>query len=419
MGDSKKNAGGKFRTALPEGLRLKETYKASESLKSRIMSAACGEDGVCGGRLADGVPGGASAGRDSMSGRRWPRILVQIFGPVAAVLALAGVFLFVPMSSLKATDTVFDMAAGIFSRSKSFVMEVKVRTDPAENFSYVDPRLGFVRHRLTVEPSTGRWRLEKHRKVAVNDGENIWSWNRPSMLGTKMALSETGAIGDFALLADPSMILIKEKERAEAISWSSYRKKIRGNMITVTVFTRKQGSFANDYMLYMSTEEADTRRVYEFDRRTGELTGLRIDMVKGRKSVTVMELVRIEYDAEIPDDAFIPCDGVEWLDITSEPEGNLFSGITPVQAVSRMFTYMDPWRPDVLKEILWNYHLDRLKDTYEGSRILKIRRPFRSGTYCGVYVPVTIEKRDGSRDRLTVALRNDNQDGVWVVDGGI
>ena len=84
-----------------------------------------------------------------------------------------------------------------------------------------------------------------------------------------------------------------------------------------------------------------------------------------------------------------------------------------------MFTYMDPWRPDVLKEILWNYHLDRLKDTYEGSRILKIRRPFRSGTYCGVYVPVTIEKRDGSRDRLTVALRNDNQDGVWVVDGGI
>ena len=209
------------------------------------------------------------------------------------------------------------------------------------------------------------------------------------------------------------------REEAEEISWSSYRKKIRGNMITVTVFTRKQGSFANDYMLYMSTEEADTRRVYEFDRRTGELTGLRIDMVKGRKSVTVMELVRIEYDADIPDDAFIPSDGVEWLDITSEPEGNLFTGITPVQAVSRMFTYMDPWRPDVLKEILWNYHLDSLKDTYEGSRILKIRRPFRSGTYCGVYVPVIIEKRDGSRDRLTVALRNDNQDGVWVVDGGI
>ena len=124
MGDSKKNAGGKFRTALPEGLRLKETYKASESLKSRIMSAACGEDGVYGGRLADGVPGGASAGRDSMSGRRWPRILVRIFGPVAAVLALAGVFLFVPMSSLKATDTVFDMAAGIELRDVALELAV-------------------------------------------------------------------------------------------------------------------------------------------------------------------------------------------------------------------------------------------------------------------------------------------------------
>ena len=112
-------------------------------------------------------------------------------------------------------------------------------------------------------------------------------------------------------------------------------------------------------------------------------------------------------------------EGVDWVDITGEPEGRLFVGITPVQAVARMFHYMDPWRPEVLKEILWSYHLDALKDSYEGSRIRKIGRPFRSGTYCGVYVPVTVERRGGGRERLTIALRNDNPDRVWVVDGGI
>ena len=110
---------------------------------------------------------------------------------------------------------------------------------------------------------------------------------------------------------------------------------------------------------------------------------------------------------------------MDWVDITGEPEGRLFVGITPVQAVARMFHYMDPWRPEVLKEILWSYHLDALKDSYEGSRIRKIGRPFRSGTYCGVYVPVTVERRGGGRERLTIALRNDNPDRVWVVDGGI
>ena len=142
------------------------------------------------------------------------------------------------MSSLKATDTVFDVAAGIFSRSKSFSMTVKVRTEPGENFSYVDPRKGFVWHTLTVEPETGRWRLEKQRKVAVYDGSSIWSWNRPSMLGTKMGVQETGTIGDFSLFLDPCTILLNEKERADSIRWSSYRKVVRGGRERLTIALR-------------------------------------------------------------------------------------------------------------------------------------------------------------------------------------
>ena len=449
MENKRKHTGLEPEMPLPEGLRLKEEYRASGTLKGRIMERAkretpeirhaalehagrpatgaggasenCAEFHAMRKRTAVGYGTGNAGHPGGVPGRKDKRRYGWLYfcGPLAAAIAAAGIFLFVPMSSLKATDTVFDVAAGIFSRSKSFSMTVKVRTEPGENFSYVDPRKGFVRHTLTVEPETGRWRLEKQRKVAVYDGSSIWSWNRPSMLGTKMGVQETGTIGDFSLFLDPCTILLNEKERADSIRWSSYRKVVRGGRVTVTVFTKRQGDFRNDYMLYMSTEEADTRRVYEFDRRSGELTGMKIDMVDGRRAVTVMELERIRYDAEIPESIFDRPEGVDWVDITGEPEGRLFVGITPVQAVARMFHYMDPWRPEVLKEILWSYHLDALKDSYEGSRIRKIGRPFRSGTYCGVYVPVTVERRGGGRERLTIALRNDNPDRVWVVDGGI
>lgn len=60
-----------------------------------------------------------------------------------------------------AAGRIFRDAAAQLDKSRSFRLEMNVRTLPQENFSYIDAEVPFVPHRMWVEPGSGRWRLEK------------------------------------------------------------------------------------------------------------------------------------------------------------------------------------------------------------------------------------------------------------------
>lgn len=84
-----------------------------------------------------------------------------------------------------------------------------------------------------------------------------------------------------------------------------------------------------------------------------------------------------------------------------------------------MFAAMRTWDEGVLKEVLTYYHLDALKQTYEGCRLIAHKQHFRSGMYGGVFVPCRIVFADGRKEDITVAVRNDNERRAWPADGGI
>lgn len=60
-----------------------------------------------------------------------------------------------------------------------------------------------------------------------------------------------------------------------------------------------------------------------------------------------------------------------------------------------------------------------LRSRYAGATVVECSAPVRSGTYPGLFIPCRLRMADGTTEKLHLALRNDNAQQRWVVDGGL
>lgn len=383
------------------------SFRASDGLKERVLAEARRET--------------------EKESRRTKPLFTRLraaaaFAAAAAVLLTLFVINPAEMYRANAAGRMLDNAAEIFGSTPSFGMTIEVRTLPQENFSYIDADAKFVKHCLTVEPSTGRWRLAKPKHVAVSDGNDVRVYNPETALGTIFPAGSMGVIEDFAQMLDPYMMLLQEETRVRDNKNYSCQKVVAGDVITLTVNAPAEGDFTNAYLRNTTISQSDTRRAYRFDRESGRLLEMQIDLWRDKKAVTILRITDIAYGKPVDAAAFAVPAGIEWLDkrVSSPADGeSQFVGITPEQAVEKMFAAMRAWDEGVLKEVLAYYHLDALKRTYYGCRLIAHKQHFRSGIYGGVFVPCRILFADGRKEDIVVAVRNDNERGAWLADGGI
>lgn len=337
----------------------------------------------------------------------------------AAMIALV-LLLFNPLERYQAhaAGRLFRDAAAQMDASRSFYLEMDVRTLPYENFAYINADVPFVIHRMWVESGAGRMRLEKEDRIVLNDGQKLFLWSPSDSTGSIHRL-ESGVLEDFATLLDPYTLLRHEEAQAAQRSDVVYTKQVEANTITLTAEMPAQGDFSNDCMRNTTITESDTHREYRFDRATGRLIGLKIDLIDGKETKTIAELREIGYDAPLPDSLFTVPDGIEWNDLTLPVGGAHFTGITPKEATRKLFAAVEHWNEKLLAEVLVYYNLRQIKETYAGYRLVEMGEPFRSGLYPGVFVPCVVLTPNGKTERIQLALRNDNPTGSWVVDGGI
>lgn len=403
MKNSKENIGNNSENQIIDLLTPHCEFRASDSLKERILAAA----------RDVAQEGGQSSKRSFMRrGAAW-------FAAAAAVLLAIFVIDPAEIYRVHAAEKLLGTAAEIFRDVPSFEIELRVRTEPQENFSYIDPKASFVEHRMTVEPSTGRWRLEKPLRTAVNDGEEVVFWN--PAIKTGWIVAGTGVLEDFAELLDPYALLLREEALVRGNKNYSCQKVVAGDVVTLTINAPADGDFANDYMRNTSIGQSDTRRAYRFDRESGRLLEMQIDAWLDKKAVTILRMTNIKYGAPVADSAFVRPEGFSWIDMREPmPAGtSQFADIAPEQAAEKMFTAMRTWDEAVLKEVLACYPLDLMKQAYGGCRLVAHKKHFRSGQYAGVFVPCEIVFADGRKSRINLALRNDNERGAWVADGGL
>lgn len=319
----------------------------------------------------------------------------------------------------------FGNAVAAMSDLRTFRMELRVRTQPHENFSYTSPMLDFVPHTVTVEyGDTLRWRVEKPGRAASDDGTTVRMWLSEAGQGFFAPTGGLNAVEELGMLLDPRLLMLSEQRLAARTKGANYEVDEEGPTVRLRVVMPAQGDFRqSDYALNSSISESNTLREYRFDKASGRLTEVRITaLLPGGDRVVLLESDSIAYDEPVDRTALtaVP-DGIEWIDLSCGPSGSRLTGISAREAATRILKAMNSWDETLLDEAFYFYGAqvrELLKSVYKGATILSVDKPVRSGDYAGVFVPCEILRADGTTDRLMMALRNDNPEKSWVVDGG-
>ena len=227
----------------------------------------------------------------------------------------------------------------------------------------------------------------------------------------------------FHILLDPSNILSVEEGTAKQRNSKISIRDAGGNTY-ITITSKAEGNFLNNYMLNKTIDESDNRREYVFDSKTKLLQGLKIYLLDKKKETLIFKLDHIEYNTVIDPATFtisLP-EGINWSVLNLNVTNANLSSISSKKAAELALEGLSKKDFDTNKELWSEYNFVMLKliaTRYAGLQVIEIGEPFKSGLYPGEFIPFEFKDRDGIIHKWKLAIRNDNPHKVWMVDGGL
>ena len=352
---------------------------------------------------------------------------------MAAVVAIAITFML--NTPAYAARKYFSTAIIAAQEAKTLIMKLSVRTAPDEPIDYINPSLDFIPATVKViygEPML--WSIEKKdgRTVlykgadAADDYVYQWIGGKDGRTGWKF--NHNGySTDELEAMLDPRILLEAEHRAATRNKGTNYEVLDLGELVIVRVSTTAQGDYSkSDYMLNTSLAEANTIREYSFSKQTGLLWKMRIIIPNDKQPVTVIESESIDYNQPLSvDDLYnkerfgnITFNDIEFKQGQSSP----LAGITADEAAKIILEAMGSWDSKILDTAMYYYKGDlmtQIEKKYKGLQVQSIGKSFKSGLYAGRFVKCKIVFADGTKETLTLALRNDNKNKVWLLDGGL
>lgn len=411
--------------ALPEGFR----ERLGDAARRRLA-----EQGGEPGQAASAISGPAAAADRNKAAapgqprhRRPARRIIRLLSGAmaAAVLVIAALTLGLNTPARAARNN-FAQAVVAMEGVRSIRIELRIRTDEDEHFDYTNPLDEPVPHTLeAIYTPQLLWRIEKPGRKALYDGRHTYLWFDALAEGEILPYSP-GVAGMLYLLIDPGQLLSFEEQLTRSHDGSRYTLHREGDTLRLTVHSPAQGDFSQSgYMRNASVAESDTRREYRFDAASGRLLGGSITFLSadGRER-TLLEIDRIEYDAPL-DAATLTAlpEGITWRDQTqTEATASRLAGIDAGRAARLILDAFATWDSAILDEALSAYGArarQLLRNRYAGATVVECSAPVRSGNYPGLFIPCRLRMADGTTEKLHLALRNDNAQRRWVVDGGL
>ena len=316
-------------------------------------------------------------------------------------------------SSIKATQLI-----------KSMIIKLKVRTIADDSFALVGTDYQMVEHTIwkTFEEPV-KWRVDKGDRVVVFDGKSQYLWLRQTDEAFKGGRNYNFTEW-FQLLLEPENILMKE-QNATKVKGSKIIMNEKNGELLMNITSKAQGNFMNDYCKNKSIEESDNRREYTFDSNTKLLKGLKIFILSDKKEKLILDIEKIDYNVPIDASLFtikLPS-GIEWKELTQNYTSETFKNISSKRAAELFFQGMaqNDWNLVAETYDFFASNSDIVKKKKEdcgGMKVIKIGESFKSGLYPGEFVPCEIKYKSGQTKKFNLAVRNDNLNKVWIVDGG-
>lgn len=342
----------------------------------------------------------------------------------AAIVAIVVTTMFTTPSY--AARRYFESAIAAIEQITTMHLQMVARTKLTEDFTYINPEEEF--HPITIKVAYGKpdiWGVEKSGgRYMLCDGESVYNWLAKSQSCT--AISAKDALDpELASFIDTKRLLTYEREMARHIEGASYSIDEGASEVVVKITMPAQGNFSqSQYMRNTSIAESNSIREYTFDKQSGVLTAFRIDILTADNTpVTVLKSTRIAYNEPLDIDALVSVERpAKVVEAASAQADSPLVGISAEEAARLILEGISSWDKQIIELNFYSISkksLQKVRDRYEGMRILSIGEAFSSGLYPGVFINCRIEFADGKQEDIRLAIRNDNPQRAWVFDGGL
>ena len=390
--------------------------KPSADMRSRILAAATNQQTV--------------------QQKARPRRLSYWLGAAASAAAVVAIAITLTLNSpAYAARKYFSLALVVMQEAKTMIMTGKLRTEAQEPIDYINPQADFVPATVkviydepmlfSIEKKGGRTVLYKG---AESTGNYVYQWSNFNNTLSGWKSQHAGFVNkEMEAILNPRLLLETEYRIAESNKGTNYEIIEVGELVLVRVATTAQGDYSqSDFRLNTSLAEANTLREYTFDKNSGLLQKLRIVIMIDEKPVTILESESIDYNepltvADLYDKALFDSITFNDMSIRAEASSPLI-GIEADEAAEIILKAMQTWDLNILGTAMTLYKGDTMKvleSKYKGVEVKSIGKAQSSGLYAGKFVKCKVVMPDGSKETLMLALRNDNKQGVWLVDGGL
>lgn len=347
------------------------------------------------------------------------RILKKwLFGGIS-LSAVAAVMLLVFIPSGMSAKEIISQAIEAMCNAENIEMVVDVRTRPVENFRYIDIDEDFVTHHINImnTDSLLRWRINKGGRVAMSKGKDIYIWIPSLKLGWHIGGSDNeNVLGYMTNLLTPGKILESELENCINNNSAEYKVAKSGSDIILVVHAAPQGNFENPYLLNSSIDESDNIRRYVIDAESKRLKSATVSIISGNREITVLKITSINYGHQ-NDNICRLADDVKFIETGYQPAG--LKGLSAEEVASSVLNAFEDWNESILDSVIVREVSGATyREQFGGSRLISIGRAFTSGAGNSIFVPYTLELRDGTLLRHNLALQK-TETGSWIVVGGL
>lgn len=308
----------------------------------------------------------------------------------------------------------------------SFQMEVYARTTQQENFATFDPAMPFVKIdiKLLRQNDFLFYRVEKaNGRTVVSDGRNQYMWI-PNVLYLKGS-QESDFLEHFANLIFPERLLTIQKS---AIKLSNENKMTQVESDSTIVLTVDGVETNSDLrQLFETGKMDDCRLIVEntFTKNDGLLRFVKLWVIKDGKKILLLHIDNIRYNVMLNKGEITRLPTAEWTDITEQraTSSNRLKQLqneTPQQAAKRILNAIIADKESQAAEALIYYKsiLPQLIHKLKGCKVSAFETR-KDSSYVGVYVFYTLTTPEGNREKRHIAIRNDNEQHIWIVDGGL